>query len=182
MKKEDKKRIEIFFREKTYNPGENSSLALLRNDIDRCFTSSILYPGVIGIMTGIDLLAKFYDGKDSIKGVGNRFNNFLKDYFYLEEEEEKEYVYQLRNAMLHSFGLFSKDDENIIYRFELKQDGEFISYCKRKEEIDIFINIWELKEKFNQAIYFYKKDLYEKEEILERFNKIEIKRYLQTIK
>lgn len=81
MQIEDKQNIEKFFKEKTYNPGENSSLALLRNDIDRCFISGILYPGVIGIMTGIDLLAKFYKGDDSSNGVGDRFKSFLKYYF-----------------------------------------------------------------------------------------------------
>jgi hypothetical protein len=181
MEKEDKKRIENFFREKTYNPGENSSLALLRNDMDRCFTSGILYPGVVGIMTGIDLLAKFYKGEDSINGVGKRFDNFLKDYFYLKDKEERKYVYQLRNAMLHSCGLFSIDNKNIIYRFTLRQNGKFMLYSKEDSVARVSINIWELRERFNQAIYFYKKDLIERKEVLDNFKKIEIERYLQKI-
>lgn len=175
--------IEIFFKEETCNPGTNSSLALLRNDINRCFDSGILYPGIIGMMTGIDLLAKFYSGDDSNSDVGSKFKDFLKYYFYLSNEDEREYIYQLRNVMLHSFGLFSQNKKDGFYYFTLTQDGEFMLYNKEEEgkNVKININILELRKKFNQAIYFYKKDLFENEDILDRFKKIKIKRFLQEI-
>lgn len=64
-------------------PGEFGILYLLRRDIDQCIAGSILWPGAMAIMAGIDLLAKFAAGDDAVGQVGNRFRDFLGQYFHL---------------------------------------------------------------------------------------------------
>lgn len=78
----------------------------------------------------------------------------------MNDEEERECVYQLRNAMLHSFGLFSKvrkKNEDIFYYFRLTREGEFIRYHKKGNEVKVSIDILKLRDKFNQAIFFIKR-------------------------
>ena len=98
-------------------PGTYGILYLLRRDISRCLRENptaekkmegnpIIWPAAMLVMAGIDLLGKFYKGKDDTGKVGKRFINFLKNYFNICQEDA-EIVYQLRNSLLHSFGLYS---------------------------------------------------------------------------
>jgi hypothetical protein len=89
-------------------PGEFGILYLLRRDINRCLTPGEgSWLGAMGIFAGIDLLAKFYKGTD--KGeVGKRFRLFTRKYFDTSGNAEAVAIYQLRNAMMHSFGLYSR--------------------------------------------------------------------------
>jgi hypothetical protein len=81
-------------------------LYLLRRDINSCLEHGILFPGAMGILVGIDLLGKFLSGNDLRREVGDRFKNFVSEYFDLVPSNV-EVVYQLRNSLLHSFGLRS---------------------------------------------------------------------------
>ncbi|HEY9684285.1 MAG TPA: hypothetical protein V6C86_22085 [Oculatellaceae cyanobacterium] len=105
-------RLDFFFRDPTtepvIQPGNNrfSNLYLLRRDINTCFASAAIWPGVMGIMAGIDLVAKFHAGTD-VTGVGDRFRTFV-DQYITHDAPNSEVIYQLRNSMLHSFGLYSK--------------------------------------------------------------------------
>ncbi|RZA01145.1 MAG: hypothetical protein EOP47_11770, partial [Sphingobacteriaceae bacterium] len=109
-------KIDFFFKPSTDEPigPEFSSLYLLRRDI---FTAlgydpntmeainyRVLWPGVMCILAGIDLLGKYLAGDDVNSSVSERFRNYYEKYF--DNKHEYEIVYQLRNSMLHSFGLY----------------------------------------------------------------------------
>lgn len=95
-------------------PDDFSVLYLLRRDISQCMginpntgcktDNQAIWPGVMAILSGIDLLGKFYAGSD-VGQVGIRFKSYVEKYFNDIKEEDKETIYQLRNALLHSFGL-----------------------------------------------------------------------------
>ena len=108
-------------------------LYLLRRDIDICMgidpntgksvTFCALWPGAMSILAGIDLMAKFFAGSDEIGEVKNRFIDFLTQFFDGMTETNREVIYQLRNALLHSFGLYSSDTKGKVYRFILSNAG-----------------------------------------------------------
>ncbi len=111
----------------TITPDDGPSvLCLLRREIQECLVGSVrtegdlveqlinpcdhpathhLFASTMLMLTGIDLLAKFYAGCDS-DGVGKRFNNFAQKYIPHTPEDA---LYALRNSLLHSFGLYNKD-------------------------------------------------------------------------
>jgi hypothetical protein len=107
-------------------------LYLLRRDIDQCMGihpttgqplgSSVEWPGAITMLAGIDLLAKFFAGSDDQGKVTERFRNFLVQYFTGLSQSDRDVIYQLRNALLHSFGLYSKGGGK-VYRFFLTGHG-----------------------------------------------------------
>jgi len=74
----------------------------------------------MGMLAGIDLLAKFYAG--SRGGVGDLFRRFLERFCPSISEDDRQTIYQLRNSLLHSFGLYSESNGR-IYRFRLTADG-----------------------------------------------------------
>ncbi|HMR42306.1 MAG TPA: hypothetical protein PKC40_00665 [Saprospiraceae bacterium] len=163
--------IQFFFRkpedlddtEKIY-----SILFLLRRDIKTCFginpndnskiTYEALFPGVMAIMAGIDLLAKFYHGNDTTQNgeVGKRFKNYVKIYLVNKNEDEAKIIYQLRNSLLHSFGLYSEDRNGNIYKFILNRSATFIHKVDKE---NYKISIIELQKKFEDSIDKYEKEL-----------------------
>jgi hypothetical protein len=74
------------------------------------------WPGVMAILTGVDHLGMFLLGSDKA-GSANRFKAFAKRYMPAANYtaiDGPEVLYQLRNAMMHSFGSLSdsfKDGE-----------------------------------------------------------------------
>ncbi|MGC4043220.1 MAG: hypothetical protein QM758_05405 [Armatimonas sp.] len=121
----------FFFRSPRLEPNSPevvSQLYLLRRDIDACFgidpnTGSpinfrTIWPGVMAILAGVDLLGKFLAGDDTQGQVGIRFRDFLEKYFGLSSTDS-EIIYQLRNSLLHSFGLYS-ETKTKTYRFTLR--------------------------------------------------------------
>ncbi|MBI4831499.1 MAG: hypothetical protein HY801_08085 [Candidatus Lindowbacteria bacterium] len=116
------------------NPADYGVLHLLRRDIYRCLgwdpstgakTGHVtLWPGGMAILAGIDLLAKSYEGNDeSGPGkIGQRFREFIKKYFQPISSGDAETIYQLRNSLLHSFGLYSRA-KGQEYHFALSAHG-----------------------------------------------------------
>ena len=141
-----------------------SNLNLLRRDIHTCFdtnpndlTSKIgtcaLWPGTMAILAGIDLLAKFHAGDDAYDKSRPRFINYADQFI---DSTVKEELYQLRNSLLHSFGLFSTDKSGKVYKFVLTQDPTF--FIKHDSTTDKYcVSIKNLKDKFEKSIEeFYK--------------------------
>jgi hypothetical protein len=69
----------------------------------------------MAVLAGIDLLAKFCEGSDNSggkdkHGVGKRFKKFARKYMRLTKEEAN-LIYQLRNSLLHSFGLYTEEKD-----------------------------------------------------------------------
>ena len=111
--------LEFFFKYEKDISGKTtfSNLNLLRRDIYTCFNinpndlksiigSSALWPGTMAILAGIDLLAKFYLGNDDYNNSKQAFKNYTHEFIDQDYVEE---LYQLRNALFHSFGLYRTD-------------------------------------------------------------------------
>lgn len=92
----------------------------------------VLWPGLMSILAGIDLLGKYLAGDDINTSVSDRFKKYYKSYF--DNKDESEIIYQLRNSMLHSFGLYSFTCKNQIktkeYFFTLtvSDDNTIVTY------------------------------------------------------
>jgi hypothetical protein len=62
----------------------------------------------MAMLAGVDLLGKFQSGEDESASVGKRFKDFIKQNAMNLGDQDCETLYHLRNALLHSFGLYSK--------------------------------------------------------------------------
>jgi hypothetical protein len=125
-------------------------------------TKQILWPATMAILAGIDLLGKFYTGEDG-RRVGQRFTNFVDKYFQPISPDDAKTIYQLRNALLHSFGLYSKSAtktsrKEYYFSLILPEAGPLVR--QHLENPDIYlISIAVLYDKFETAIRDYKKDV-----------------------
>jgi len=148
-------------------PGQYGVLYLLRRDINSCLGAEaglanrthrqIQWPGAMSILAGIDLLAKFLAGEDGLGGVGNRFRCFVDRYFHLSAAET-EAIYQLRNSMLHSFGLYSQLRNGTVYRFTLVSYGArpLVRHTPPEHYV---VDVISLHEDFERAVGEYHRDL-----------------------
>ncbi len=155
--------IELFFEDPNeyHNPPRQFSvLYLLLRDISYCIGENqnegkAIFPAIMGILAGIDLLAKFFVGNDG-RGVGPRFKSYVNKYFELDNENDATIIYQLRNALLHSFGLYSEDSNN-VYHFRLSKNHNVLIEEQPDNYYQIDVQI--LYKKFKQSINEYYKDL-----------------------
>jgi len=147
-------------------PGQFGILFLLRRDINSCLGAEagaqnrtahqIQWPGAMGVLAGIDLLAKFYAGEDG-QGVGSRFRAFVQRFFHIPTAEA-EILYQLRNSMLHSFGLYSRGQSGAVYRFNLISRGgrPLIRHTPPEHYL---VDVIALHEDFENAVEEYRQAL-----------------------
>lgn len=163
------KNADLFFEEPHCHrepPATYGILHLLRRDIIQCLGKDpssgkdlafpALWPGAMAILAGIDLLAKYHAGSDEVGGVGRRFRDFIKEYFTLPTQGDDEVIYQLRNALLHSFGLYSRSKTG-VYRFEMTLGGSPV--VTRRRDDRYVIDLFALHREFEDAIARYRKDL-----------------------
>ena len=163
-------------------PVTHGVLYLLRRDIKKCIEAGAVFPTAMAILAGIDLLAKFYKGSDNYRsGVHQRFEGFVKEYFQPLDKDEPERLWQLRNAMMHSFGLYSEQKAGgrvkAKYRFAI-DPGE--SGRPDKGQIvedygddNYYVGIATLKKRFEQAVHGYHGALKEgKDKLQEHFEKM----------
>jgi hypothetical protein len=134
--------LEFFFESPTLSQARHirenrvSTLYLLRRELQECLRGQSLEDGdylpedhliidsdnclpfssVMIIMSGIDLLAKFYAGedcRDRDKSTGKskielRFTDFLKQMGGFTQDEADR-LYKVRNSLVHSFGFYHRD-------------------------------------------------------------------------
>ncbi len=154
-----------------------SVLYLLRRDIDQCMgtdpntgeencVGQVLFPGAMAIMAGVDLLAKFYVGSDN-GGVGVRFRQFTKKFFKIKQCEA-EVIYQLRNALLHSFGLYSKSRDG-EYRFVLTAEKNVPLVRRNPSNNCYYVGLRALHRRFEDAIGRYQKALRKDQDLQAKF-------------
>jgi len=147
-------------------PRRYSVLYLLRRDISTCMgvdPSSgkpigfqALFPAAMAVLAGIDLLGKFLAGSDKPREVGSRFRRFIARYFRDISPADAEVIYQLRNALLHSFGLYS-ESKGKVYRFILVIAGKSLVQSLGNDTYLVDIRV--LYDKFETAIASYRADL-----------------------
>lgn len=151
--------LALFFQEPQIPPtipGTMGVLYLLRRDIAHCIDNNVaLFPATMALFAGIDLLAKFYAGSDEAGQVGPRFRIFIIRYFSDLADDDAEVLYQLRNALLHSFGLYSRTRTR-EYSFNI---GPASNLINRAGNNTYFVNPWMLRVRFDEAIQQYRTDL-----------------------
>lgn len=144
---------------------ESSTLHLLRRDIYSCMgytiqngkwhknIAPIIWPGAMAVLTGIDLLGKFYAGNDDGK-VGSRFKAYCEK--YICSPDDAKVIYKLRNSLVHSFGLSSAS-----YLFQVSSSRQDLVKLLHVEGTDYYykIDLYTLWKKFEQSIEKYKQDL-----------------------
>jgi len=133
----------------------------------------VLWPGVMGILAGIDLLGKYLEGDDVKTSVTHRFKNYYQKYF--DNKGDCEIIYQLRNSMLHSFGLYfftmSKGAKNKEFFFALEgRNDSFIVHSYQNGRY--IINIIALCNAFEISIDRYLADLKNDEILKKNFEKM----------
>src|SRR5262249_23474403 len=121
-------KISDFFTDPAVDPpvlGTPSILHLLRRDVNFCFgidhttgqpdpnLRRAIFPGIMAIMAGWDMLGKFCFGSDKPNQAGMRFQAFVRRYTRTERgyplaKEQVWCLWQLRHSMLHSFGLLAR--------------------------------------------------------------------------
>jgi hypothetical protein len=138
-------------------PGDFSTLYLLRRDAKSCLEHGIQWPGAMCVMAGIDLLGKFLDGSDSVARSGERFRTFAGKYLHLSASDP-EALYQLRNALLHSFGLFSATKTR-NYQFQLRAEGNRVPIVEHLAKGIVKIDLLSLHHVFEAAVSEYQNDL-----------------------
>lgn len=178
-------KIELFFQDPkaqhpTYKtPKTYGVLHLLRRDIIKCSGKdpetgekspiSSLWPQTMAVLAGIDLLGKFYYGSDSTEfgAIGNRFKGFIVENFNISREGA-EIIWQLRNSLLHSFGLYSKGRRGKIYRFTVTNVGGELISCGENDQYTVDLKT--LNSVFEEAVEKYRKGLLEDPSLQKKFN------------
>ena len=148
-------------------PGWFGVLYLLRRDIDLCMgvnpatgtavSCTALWPGTMAVLAGIDLLAKFFAGSDEMRQAGPRFRSFLPCFFSITKPADAEVIYQLRNSLLHSFGLYSKNKTD-VYRFFLTATGTG-QLVSQKPPDEYYVDVRILYREFEKAVEAYRTKL-----------------------
>lgn len=156
--------------------GIHSTLYLLRRDASLCFgydpnnnqkiQFEALFPATMAILAGIDLLAKFVY-RDLPSEVGKRYTEYVSKYIDSKFQEE---MYQLRNALLHSFGLYSETRSGKVYHFVLKRGlGKLIVQVSDKSYL---IDIEILWKQFEASVETYHKELVASEDLQQIFSEM----------
>lgn len=162
-------KADLFFESPNINrtpPGDYGVLHLLRRDICLCLgwdpvtqtetSHPTLWPGGMAILAGIDLVAKFLKGDDTIGQVGQRFRDYITNYFQPISSGDEEAIYQLRNALLHSFGLYSQTKTR-TYRFVLSANNVALVQSLGSDAYQIDLRT--LHHKFEGSLGKYVNDL-----------------------
>lgn len=161
------------------DPIKVSVLYLLRRDIssaigfdrkNEIFTPeySSLFFGLSGIMTGIDLVAKFHNGETKPSGSSARFPSFVEQYFPFEESSYAKVIYSLRNALIHSFGLYDKNIQFLLTSDGPSPSGAVEALSENTYKIygrDLFLS-------FEFALKRYFDDLLVNDDLQDKFHKV----------
>ena len=170
--------IALFFTDPAVEPsvpGTFSILYLLRRDVSHCISGNhTLWLGAMGILAGVDLLEKFLAGSDENGKVGQRFRAFIERYFKPLSPDDAQAIYQLRNSLLHSFGLYSTARQKgrgiQEYYFTMLCAPLNTGLVQRDPATNQYlVNLWILHAKFETAIDRYRADLVTDQELQARF-------------
>ena len=161
-------------------PNRYGLLHLLRRDVIQCLgndptsgdrTDCALWLAAMGILAGIDLLAKYYAGSDESKGgvIGRRYRDYVNTYFQPIGPDDAETLWQFRNALIHSFGLFSESKAK-TYHFgmSMRRNALITSRAHDRYTVDVHV----LHEKFEQSVLRFQADVAAETRFQENFAKM----------
>lgn len=180
-------KMDLFFQDPYIfvEASKSSKLHLLRRDIYCCMGYTkvddkvhklikddniypIIWSGAMAVLAGIDLLSKFYAGSDNQAQVGSRFKTYCEKYI---DSDNAEVIYQLRNSLLHSFGLFSKT-KTATYYFQVSSCRNELVTLLPNIRPNYNIDLYTLWDKFEQSIEKYKEDIEKDDSLKENFLKM----------
>jgi hypothetical protein len=157
-----------------------STLHLLRRDISVCFgvcpvrqiklDSEAIWTGTMGILAGLDLVAKFAYGSDANNNTRKRFRWFLTKFMRLTPHDA-ETIYQLRNSMLLSFGLVSKTKTR-TYHFVLDRKNPHGKLIAPRGTDGFLIDAWVLLRRWESSLSEYRRRLFDpndKDGLIDKF-------------
>lgn len=165
-----KEYIDTFFVPSGSRVGDKfSALNLLIRQKEKCLDESCgvaVWPGIMTIFSGIDMLGFYYDDGCLLKST-KRFKAFYDRFFkHSKIYNESELIYQARNAMVHTFGLYAKDHNGTEYKFMYDWQEESDYVIHQNIDLSIYIiNFYGLNKAFDKAIKNYKSFLIEELEI-----------------
>lgn len=181
------RKMEFFFQDPNIylEVNKSSILHLLRRDVYSCMgytkvndkdhklikddnINPIIWPGAMAVLAGIDLLSKFYAGSDNQGHVGSRFKTYCEKYI---DSDNAEVIYQLRNSLLHSFGLFSKT-KTATYYFQVSSCRSELVTLLPNIRPNYNIDLCTLWDKFEQSIEKYKEDIEKDDSLKKNFLKM----------
>jgi hypothetical protein len=132
-----------------------------------------LYTATMGIFAGIDILAKLCAGNNREGESGKRFKGFTNHYFQLNEEQNV-LLWEMRNALLHSFSLYFPH-KGIEYNFEpIISGGDIITGVANIQDTRYiyWLDVATLYGKFEDAINKYRDDISINRSLLHKFLKM----------
>jgi len=115
----------------------------------------------MAVLAAIDLLGKFLAGTDKTP-VRQRFTDFVVRYFGLSNRNEAYLIYQLRNSLLHSFGLYSetsdkKGNVTAVYNFVLTRGPNTLIIPSGNNFYKVDVQC--LRERFEKSVAEYEAEL-----------------------
>ncbi|MBU0974043.1 MAG: hypothetical protein KKC20_25665 [Proteobacteria bacterium] len=150
--------IERIFKSTDIEPDEeyNFSLHQLRRDVQRCLGTGIyqgkgdtsIWPGILTILAGIDLLTTYYDPIASPPlGANNneKYKGFCNQNMNLLIPQMQDAFYQFRCGMLHDFSLISttlnkRSPTTWFFKLEYKTEmGDYISYDSQTNYYTVYV-------------------------------------------
>lgn len=151
------------FNPNTYDVRENPRPSLYRE--------SALWPAAMVVFSGIDLLAKFDASTDEEQmpsgtqennawrfSSNRRFQTFISRYMNLDQDEA-EMIFQLRNALMHSFSLFARRRRGNggTFNFVLAQrnGSRLLQWREVGRQRDCIVYLFELHRRFERAVIDY---------------------------
>lgn len=118
-----------------------------RNIISRCFC----------VFSALDLLAQMHTGKSGYKRSAQKTVLFYRRYMQVNDLTA-EVLYQVRNAVTHSFGTHAVNTTTKKpYRFLYDLTGEKL--FEQKSTVVYRVNPLQLERRFFEAIQLYKREL-----------------------
>jgi len=146
------------------SPGPNRSvLFLLRRDLEKLYgaesrkhirTHKAPMLAVLGMMAGIELLAKFNTGK-ATQTTNNDFKEFLVGYGNLTRAKA-EVLYQYRCALAHSYGLYTMKRASgkrpRSFKFSLDDSPRCSCLIEKLSYNHYVISFWQMKQLFLHCV------------------------------
>ncbi|GEM_PF-6694090 len=188
--------FQLYFAHGAAKPGALSMLHLLRRDASQCFgydpnaydvrlnppittAPKVLFPGVMTVFAGIDLIAKFFAGSESEQSPtgtspadqwkhasGPRLKKYAEQNI-CGNAADAETLYQLRCALDHSFSLWAQRRNNgVIYSFTLADpDPAYPNTVLRTKtgslgETEAIVYVYELHKKFQDSLISFEAAYY----------------------
>lgn len=129
----------------------------VQNTISKCFC----------VFSALDIMAQMYAGKAGTKRTAKKTILFYRKYMQLNEITA-EVLYQLRNAVTHSFGTHSSNPaKKTQYRFVYNLSGDKL--FEQKSAVVYSVNTDQLNNRFLRAVQQFKTDVLNDAAVRKRF-------------